>query len=419
MPDWFSRGAAGQGLSLLSDCSQCAPALLGVMATSDAVATVAYYSIALALLWFLRKRPDVPFHWVYVLCAAFICLCGTKHLVDFVAIWVPAYWLQILIKAITAAASATTAIALWVFMPNLLKLPSNQQLRELIVRLEREVSDRNAAEARLDELNAQLERRVAERTHELQASLADTERLMEADRARSIAEAESRAKSDFLSSMSHELRTPLNAILGFGQLLDMQGKIGNLRSKHHQWVRHIQASGQHLLELIEDVLDMARIEAGALPIAKEPIDLHATVKECEAMLDTPAKEQGVQLVMQVLARRGVVTTDAKRLKQVLVNLVGNAIKYNRVGGRVDATIEADDEELRIFVSDTGVGMSQEQVEQLFQPFNRLGREGDTQRPGTGLGLVITKQVVEALGGSITVKSERGRGTQFVAVLPLT
>lgn len=417
MGEWLLSAAAGQGFLPHGYCFQWSPGLLGLMVTADAVTMAAYYTIPLALMSFFRKRKDVPFNWVVVLFAAFIFLCGTTHLVDILTIWVPSYWLQGYTKGVTAAVSAAVAVMLWGLMPRLLTLPSTAQLRELVSKLEHEVAERRAAEARLDELNHELERRVEERTRELETALAERERLKDADRARQLAEAANRAKSEFLSSMSHELRTPMNAILGFSQLMVSAGKQGELSTRHHQWAQHIEMSGKHLLSLIDDVLDLARIEAHGMPLQRQPVDLAQTVRECETMLGGEAELRRVALAMELVAPEPVVRTDAKRLKQVLMNLLSNAIKYNRPGGRVDARIAVEADALHIRVKDTGLGMSAEQLQQLFQPFNRLGRERDANLPGTGLGLVVTKQVVEALGGKLSVSSEAGEGTEFLAVVP--
>jgi len=418
MGDWMVQLVASQGFLPHGYCFQWSPNLLALMVGSDAVVTASYYTLPLALLTFVRARKDVRFHWVFVLFAAFIFLCGTTHLVDMVTIWMPAYWLQAGTKALTALVSAATAIALWVLMPKLLKLPSNEQLTTLVARLEHEVAERRAAQGRLDELNAELERRVQQRTDELEESVRERERLKDADRARQVAEASNRAKSEFLSSMSHELRTPLNAILGFSQLLELDAQKRAAPEQERQWHGHVQAAGQHLLSLIDDVLEMARIEATGVAVTQEAVDLSRTAAECLAMMQASAQARNITLTIEAEPAGAVVATDPRRLRQVLVNLVGNAIKYNRPGGRVDARLGLAAGQLSIQVSDNGVGMTESQRAQLFSPFNRLGRETDARFPGTGLGLVITKQVIEALGGSISVRSSPRQGSEFLAVVPV-
>ena len=386
------------------------------MVGSDLTVVASYYSIPIALVAFVRARKDVRFNWVFWLFAAFIFLCGTTHLVDVITVWYPAYWVQAYAKALTALVSAATAVALWVLMPKLLKLPSNEQLMALVGQLEHEVAQRREAQARLDRLNEDLERRVAERTRELEEATVERERLRDVDQARQVAEAKDRAKGEFLSRMSHELRTPLNAVMGFSQLLEIDGAQGRLVPAQQEWVQRIYGAGKHLLSLVDELLDMARIEARGLELRTEAVDLAMLAQETQAMMSEAAKARDVQLSV-VVDGGHTVTSDVRRLRQVLANLLSNAIKYNRHGGRVDARLGVQDGELRIRVVDDGIGMTEQQKSQLFAPFNRLGKEGDTRYEGTGLGLAITKQVVEALGGRITVESSPSNGSEFLVLIP--
>ena len=417
MGDWILKAAAGQGFLPHGYCFQWSTDLLAVMVGSDAIVMASYYSIPIVLLSFMRARKDVRFNWVFWLFAAFIFLCGATHLVDILTIWWPGYWLQAGTKAITAAVSAATAVALWLQLPALKRLPSNDQLTRLVAELEREVQQRRAAQAELDRLNAELEEHVRQRTAELETAMREREHLKDADRARELAEASNRAKSEFLANMSHELRTPLNAVLGFSQLLEYEGDNGRLTALQHEWSRNIHVAGDHLLSLIEDVLDMARIEVKGVELHRDPVDIGLAARECAAMLSEAAKSRNVELDVQVPSQDTLVMTDARRLKQIFMNLLSNAIKYNRPGGRVEASISLAEQELQIRVKDTGMGMTDQQRAQLFLPFNRLGKERDARYQGTGLGLAITKQVVQALGGHISVESSPGQGSEFVAVVP--
>jgi CheY-like chemotaxis protein len=229
----------------------------------------------------------------------------------------------------------------------------------------------------------------------------------EADRA-------SRAKSEFLSRMSHELRTPLNAILGFAQLLEMD----SLSPEQQKSVAYILSGGRHLLELVNEVLDIARIEAGRLTISLEPVSLPDVVGEILDLAAPLAAEMNVQFSGGEAIPDRHVLADNQRLKQVLLNLVSNAIKYNRTGGRVTLSYEATPGgRLRIKVSDTGAGIPPEQIGRLFTPFERL--EADTAGiVGTGLGLALSKRLVEAMGGMIGAESTIGRGSTFWAEFPL-
>ncbi len=232
--------------------------------------------------------------------------------------------------------------------------------------------------------------------------------------ARDEAEAASRAKSEFLSSMSHELRTPLNAVLGFAQLLQLDK---SLRNDQRDSVGEIIRGGNHLLELINDVLDLARIESGRMELCLEPVDIHALCQECRALTETllHTKKLSFHCVVEAGLR---VRADRIRLKQVLLNLISNAIKYNREGGEVRiATSPSGPGRLRIKVTDTGVGIAAERLGELFQPFNRLGAERGSIE-GTGIGLTISQQLVRSMDGDVFVESVVGEGTSVSVELPL-
>ncbi|WP_221798806.1 ATP-binding protein [Oceanobacter mangrovi] len=230
------------------------------------------------------------------------------------------------------------------------------------------------------------------------------------------AERASQAKSEFLSSMSHELRTPLNSILGFAQLL-LSGK-NPLTERQERQVKQIYTSGKHLLELINDVLDLARIEAGRITLSIE------TIGFCDVTLDvmdifTPlAQERGIELLLdQQQTEHAYVLADYTRLKQVLINLISNAIKYNRDGGRVVVRCRMLEHQLEVSIEDTGQGIAKERLCELFQPFNRLGAEAGSVE-GTGIGLALTRQLIELMGGEIGVESQPGEGCRFWFRLPL-
>lgn len=228
----------------------------------------------------------------------------------------------------------------------------------------------------------------------------------EADRA-------SYAKSEFLSRMSHELRTPMNAILGFAQVLEME----SLSADQQESVGHIISGGRHLLELINEVLDISRIEAGHLTLSTEPVELTETLRETMQMVRSLAADRKITITTPELSDFYIVA-DRQRLKQALINLASNAIKYNRVGGAVTISCERRGERARITVKDNGVGIRANRMEQLFTPFERLGAE-QSAIEGTGLGLAVTKRLVEAMNGTIGVSSIDGVGTTFWLEFPLT
>ncbi len=236
------------------------------------------------------------------------------------------------------------------------------------------------------------------------------ELLLERDRA----EAADRAKTQLLSRVSHELRTPLNAVLGFGQLLESDPA---LSARHRLWTRQIVASGEHLLGLVDDVLDVSAAEAGRLNLSCGAVELRSALHEAWAMLAVAGPPVSLRLDDAAHAPPLWVHADARRLKQVLSNLLSNAIKYNRPGGdirvamrRVDGEA-ADPAGVELRIADTGHGMSAEQLARLFHPFERLGAQ-HTAVPGTGLGLALSKQLLEAMGGHIEASSEPGVGSTF-------
>ncbi len=228
----------------------------------------------------------------------------------------------------------------------------------------------------------------------------------DAQAAKEEAERANLAKSEFLSRMSHELRTPLNVVLGFGQLLEMS----DVDESQRQYVGHIMKAGKHLLDLINEVLDIARIEAGGMSLSVEPVNAAPMIGEVVELMAPLAGQRDVSLVNKAEGA-GWVVADAQRLKQVLLNLLSNAIKYNRAGGSVHVGASPTADVLRIEVADTGVGIPEDRLADLFTPFQRLGAER-TNVEGTGLGLALSKGLIEGMGGRLAVESRPGQGSTF-------
>ena len=240
--------------------------------------------------------------------------------------------------------------------------------------------------------------------------------LEESKRAREGAEAANRAKSEFLSRMSHELRTPLNAMLGFSQLLELDRR-QPLAAHQFEWTTQIRQAGWHLLHMINDTLDLARIESGHIEVDTHPLDLGELVTAVVALLAHNAEQRGIGIDVRLFEGASAVRGDRTRVKQVLTNLLSNAIKYNVDGGRVLISSHATARDMvALEISDTGEGMDATQLAQLFQPFNRLGRESGPVE-GTGIGLVISLRLAELMGGTLRARSTRGGGSTFTLELP--
>jgi len=230
--------------------------------------------------------------------------------------------------------------------------------------------------------------------------------------ARHAAESASAAKSEFLSSMSHELRTPLNAILGFAQLLQRDRK-EPLSDRHKERASQILKGGEHLLRLIDDILDLSRIEAGGVSISTEPVNVHDVVDEVKTTLDPLAARAGIRLeVAEVAPDLPLVSADRTRLAQIVMNFGSNALKYNRPGGTAGIRVSVPEAgRVRVLVADTGVGIPADKHDKLFQPFQRAGQETGPIE-GTGIGLVITKRLAELMGGKVGFRSTPGVGSEF-------
>lgn len=231
-----------------------------------------------------------------------------------------------------------------------------------------------------------------------------------------IAESANKAKSEFLSSMSHELRTPLNAILGFGQLLKNDSK-NPISEAQQRAVKHILNSGSHLLTLIDEVLDLAKIESGQERMSIEQTEISDVIASSLSLVQTTADQHQIEIKNQIDIEHATVLADYTRLKQVIVNLLTNAVKYNTEGGSVTLSAEKLEDTIRLKIADTGPGISPDRFEELFQPFMRLGAE-TTEIEGTGIGLTISKKLIELMDGTIGVDSAIGEGSVFWLDLPM-
>jgi PAS domain S-box-containing protein len=281
--------------------------------------------------------------------------------------------------------------------------PSESEEGFRVTAIIRDTTERRTAEERLRRVQEEYTHRLAETNAELEMTNRELERA-------------NRLKSEFLASMSHELRTPLHTIIGFSELLAEELE-GPLNEKQQRFVRHIHTDSLHLLELINDVLDISKIEADRLELRPEAFDLTALVAESLASVRSlaEAKSHKLETALDVPT---ALEADRLRIKQVLVNLLSNAIKFTPEGGRIRLEARVQESFVVVSVSDTGVGIPPEEHESIFDKFHQVGATTKGVREGTGLGLAITKRLVEQHGGTISVKSQPQQGSTFLFTLPL-
>jgi signal transduction histidine kinase len=236
------------------------------------------------------------------------------------------------------------------------------------------------------------------------------------DKSRQL-EAASRHKSEFLANMSHELRTPLNAVIGFSEVL-LQRMFGALNDKQDEYLKDIYASGQHLLSLINDILDLSKIEAGRMELTPAPFHLPGALENAVTLVKERAGRHGIALELDLDPSLVEVIADERKVKQVVLNLLSNAVKFTPEGGRIVLRAARREGAVEIAVSDTGVGIAPEDQAAIFEEFRQVGSD-DRRREGTGLGLALARKFVELHGGRIRVESAVGRGSTFTFTLPLT
>ncbi|HLQ62261.1 MAG TPA: response regulator [Candidatus Acidoferrales bacterium] len=280
----------------------------------------------------------------------------------------------------------------------------------LLASVHRELSQREKAEREVRALNEELESRVRERTAELERA------NQELEQANQAVELASRHKSDFLANMSHELRTPLNAILGFSELLIDESSTERDEARHHEYLEQIHGSGEHLLSLINDILDLAKVEAGQMELRPAQFDAGLLLREAIASVEPMAEARRITVTLEGESVRPV-RADPGKLKQVVLNLLSNAIKFTPEGGRVTARLRWVGEAVEICVEDSGIGIAPDDIPRLFVEFQQLESGADRRHQGTGLGLALSKRLVELHQGRIWVESEPGKGSRFFLELP--
>ena len=288
-----------------------------------------------------------------------------------------------------------------------------------------DITARKAAEESLRATHADLENRVEKRTSQLmEANVRMRREVEERERAqremrsaKDAADTANQAKSGFLANMSHELRTPLNAVIGFSELLE-QEIFGELNTKQRTYVKNVLVSGRHLLQLVNDILDISKVEAGRMDLAYERTPIGSIIDVVRSVIIAVASKKGIELDVDVPATLPEVHVDPGRIKQVLYNLIANAIKFTPRGGTVRVSARAEAKHVVVLVSDTGVGIAKEDLPRLFREFEQLPQANGVRPEGTGLGLALTRRLVELHGGKVDVESALGKGSTFSVFLPL-
>ena len=405
--------------------------LVSLHVLSDALIALAYYSIPISLFYLVRKRRDLPFEWVFFLFAAFIIACGTTHLLDIWTLWYPTYWVSGLVKAATALVSVITATQLFPLIPKVLALPSPAQLEQANIALQSQVTERLRVEEELKRYQTQLESLVAERTNELtqinqtlQQEIIERKRvegerkrlLVQEQSARAEAEQANRIKDEFLAVLSHELRTPMNPILGWSKLLG-SGKLDPARSRAA--VETIERNAKLQVQLIDDLLDVSKILSGKLSLNVTSVDLRAVIKAALETLQLAADAKALQVQTLIPAAVSTVKGDAVRLQQVVWNLLSNAIKFTPVGGQIEVSLIKGNTQAQIQVKDTGRGIPANFSPYVFDHFRQEDGTISRKFGGLGLGLAISRQIVELHGGRIWVESlGENQGATFTVELPV-
>ena len=404
-------------------CYLWTPGLVWLHALSDALIALAYYSIPLTLLLFVRRRRDLPFHWIFISFGVFIVACGTTHALEVWTLWNATYWFSGMVKAITAAASLVTAFALVRILPDAIALPSPQQLRQTNNELQKQIAERLRAEEALERINQELEVRVQARTRELSRANEQLRVQME-ERERAEEGLRQSQKMDAIGQLAggvaHDFNNLLTAILGYSELLASRPAVESLAREE---IGEIRTAAERAAALTRQLLAFSRKQV------LEPVVLRVNdlVANLEKMLGRVIGED-VDLVSRLDRSVGNVRVDPGQLEQVIVNLVVNARDAMPRGGKLTIeTANADLDEayaqrhaairpgryVMVAVSDTGTGMDEATAGRVFEPFFTTKETGK----GTGLGLSTVYGIVKQSGGNIWVYSEPGKGTTFKVYLP--
>lgn len=384
-------------------CLLWLPEIVWLHVVADALIALAYFSIPVALWRFYKLRPDMPLNKVLILFASFIMLCGMTHVLGIIVLWHPYYGIEGLVMLATGIVSMFTAFFVWKNFPIAMKIPSPIQLQII--------------NQQLSESYEMVEQKVQDRTHELETI---TKQMADA---KHHADEANEAKSRFLTNMSHEIRTPMNAIIGIANLLSRNDQ---LSEKDIELIKILKLSSDSMMVLIDDLLDISRIESGTLKLQIVPFSVVEIVENVIKIMDIKAKDKDLDFRSNI--KCACIETrkfmgDPDRLRQILVNLCGNAIKFTEHGS-VIIGIECiekpntDIETVIIDVTDTGIGIAENKKTIIFEKFVQADNSITRKYGGSGLGLAITKDLITAMGGTLTVASHVGQGSTFKISIPL-
>ena len=376
-------------------CYLWQPGLVWLQAGSNALIALAYFLIPPAILWFVRKRDDLAFKWMFGLFGAFIMLCGMTHLMSVWTIWNGTYWIDGSIRLATGLVSMATAVLLFPLVPRALDLPTPTELRRANEELEAEVEQRKAAEAELAEKAEQLE--------EAYDQLKETERL----------------KTQFFANVSHELRTPLTLILSpLEAILDETASEteAGLAPRYRRRMETAHNNSVRMLQMVNGLLDFSRLEIRQIEVDREPTDLPALTRSVTEDFEPLIEENALRLHLDAEIADPLVELDRYLYERILFNLLSNAVKFTPEGGSIDVGLEQEDDRLTLRVTDTGIGIKEDQLEEIFRDFRQVEASATRRFEGTGLGLPLVKEFTELLGGSVTVESTYGEGSTFTVRL---
>ena len=506
--EYLSRLFSSVGFIPHGHCLIWEPITLWMHIISDVMIILSYYAIPVVLIYFVKKRSDVPFNGIFWMFGLFIFACGTTHVLNIWTLWDPVYRLEGVVKLITGLVSVATAVALIPLAPRALALPSLQSVNDLLTQREQELratfehaalgiahvapdgswlevnqhlcnlvgySREELLEKTFQDIthpddldvdlnyvqymlagrisNYSMEKRYIKKdgglvwinltvslirkptgepdffisfVEDISARKATVEALTEMNvelekrndelaEAKEAAEAANRAKSEFLANMSHEIRTPMNAILGFTEVLDEL--ISDARQR--EYLASIMTGGKSLLTLINDILDLSKVEAGKLELENKAINPQSVFLDMDRIFARDMAEKGLDFQIHIDPELpDTLILDEVRLRQILLNLVGNAVKFTESGSvrlsveKQALNTETSNLSLTFSVEDTGLGIPEDQLETIFEAFGQYRDPDQPMKRGTGLGLTITKRLVEIMGGDIVVKSEVGKGSIF-------